>query len=65
MAQVYQVPPHTDISHQELNCIKIEKLKCLKNLEIDFSERPMIAIMAPNGCGKSSILHALYCSFNI
>lgn len=65
MAQVYQVPPHTDISHQKLNYIKIEKLKCLKNLEIDFSERPMIAIMAPNGCGKSSILHALYCSFNI
>ena len=65
MAQVYQVPPHDDISHQELKKIKIENLKCLKNLEIDFSEKPMVAIMAPNGCGKSSILHALYCSFNI
>jgi len=65
MAQVYQVPAHTDISHQELKGIKIENLKCLKNLEIDLSEKPMIAIMAPNGCGKSSILHALYCSFNI
>lgn len=65
MPQVYQVPSHNDISHQELIGMKIENLKCLKNLEIDFSEKPMVAIMAPNGCGKSSILHALYCSFNI
>ena len=65
MAQVYRVPAQGEISHQELKSIKIENLKCLKNLEIDFSEKPMVAIMAPNGCGKSSILHALYCSFNI
>lgn len=65
MPQVSQNTAQNNISHQELKCIKIENLKCLKNLEIDFSEKPMIAIMAPNGCGKSSILHALYCSFNI
>ena len=63
---VYQVPEHKDIFHQELKSIRIENLKCLKNVEIDFpSEHPMVAIMAPNGCGKSSILHALYCSYNI
>lgn len=65
MPHVYQVPAQSNISHQELKSIKIDNLKCLKNVEIDFSEKPMIAIMAPNGCGKSSILHALYCSFNI
>ena len=65
MASGYYVNNKPDISHQQLSSILIENLKCLKDVEIDLSEKSLIAIMAPNGCGKSSILHALYCSFNI
>lgn len=65
MPRGYQVPSVTDVSCQQLKSITIENLKCLKNVTLSFPESSMVAIMAPNGCGKSSILHAIYCSFNI
>jgi ABC-type lipoprotein export system ATPase subunit len=48
-------------SQQVLKKIKIEQLKGLIDLEIDFTEKPLTAIFGPNGIGKSTILHALAC----
>lgn len=50
-------------SQQRIDSIKINKLKNLRNLDIDFSEGPLIAIMGVNGVGKSTILHALACCY--
>ncbi len=48
------------ITNQKLNSIKIEKLKCINELnEIFFHPHPLTAILGPNGSGKSTILHAL------
>ena len=47
--------------NQVLKKIKIEKLKGLIDLEIDFTEKPLTAIFGPNGVGKSTILHAIAC----
>lgn len=44
--------------------IEIEKLKGLKDVEIDLSEKSLVAIMGPNGEGKSTILHALAYVYN-
>lgn len=43
--------------------IHIEKLKCLKNLDIPI-EKNLTAIMGVNGMGKSTVLHALACMFS-
>lgn len=51
------------ISQQRIKSINIHKLKNLKNVEIDFSENNLIAIMGVNGVGKSTILHALACCY--
>lgn len=51
-------------SQQVLLKIKINLLKNLKDVKIDLSEKPLIAILGPNGCGKSTILHALSCVNN-
>lgn len=51
------------VSQQSIKLIKIEKLKNLKMVNIDFSEGPLIAIMGVNGVGKSTILHALACCY--
>jgi predicted ATP-dependent endonuclease of OLD family len=48
-------------SQQILKKIHIENLKGLIELEIDFTERPLVAILGPNGIGKSTILHAIAC----
>ena len=44
-----------------LKKIHFIKLKNLKDLEISFDEKPLTAILGPNGCGKSTIIHALSC----
>ncbi|MGG7165584.1 ATP-dependent nuclease [Clostridium ihumii] len=51
------------ISEQKLLKLHIEKLKNIKDLEIDFDDSNLIAIVGENGSGKSSILHALACCY--
>lgn len=50
-------------SQQRICSLEIEKLKNLQNLDMDFSEGPLIAVMGVNGVGKSTILHALACCY--
>lgn len=54
----------TKISQQRLVSLKITRLKNLNDVDISFDQdRPLTAIMGPNGFGKSTILHALACCF--
>jgi site-specific DNA-cytosine methylase len=46
-----------------ITTVHIEELKGLKNLDIDFHKN-LVAIMGVNGCGKSTILHALACIYS-
>lgn len=48
---------------QSLDKVTFTKLKGLKNLEIDFGTKNVTAIFGINGCGKSTILHALACLY--
>lgn len=48
-------------TQQKLNKIHFHNLKNLKDLEISFDEKPLTAILGPNGCGKSTILHTISC----
>lgn len=54
------------MAKSQLRLVKIEihQLKGLRDVEIDFSEKPLIGILGPNGVGKSTILHALSCVNN-
>ena len=53
-------PNNKTITNQKLNSIKVEKLKCINELnEIFFHPHLLTAILGPNGSGKSTILHAL------
>jgi len=51
-------------SQQVLKGIHIDCLKGLIDLDIDFIEKPLVAILGPNGIGKSTILHAIACVNN-
>lgn len=52
------------ISQQITHSMSIKKLKGISSLdEIRFDEKPLTAILGPNGCGKSTILHALACCY--
>ena len=46
-------------SQQKLNKVVFKKLKGLVALEIDFTAKPLVAILGPNGIGKSTILQLL------
>lgn len=47
-----------------LDSIYIEKLKNINKLELNFNrDKNITAIFGPNGCGKSTILHALACVY--
>lgn len=50
-------------SQQKAGLLKIENLKNLHNFEIDFASHSLTAILGVNGCGKSTILHALACCY--
>lgn len=51
-------------TQQKLLSAKIKRLKNIIELdEIRFDEKPLTAILGPNGCGKSTILHALASSY--
>lgn len=54
----------SNISDQRLLSLHVENLKNLKNLEIDFLDKDVTAILGPNGNGKSTILHILACAFS-
>lgn len=51
------------VIQQTLDSVKFVSLKGLKNVEINFSDKPITAIFGVNGCGKSTILHALACLY--
>jgi energy-coupling factor transporter ATP-binding protein EcfA2 len=51
------------ISHQFIKYIKIIKLKQLENVKCSFEGHNLTAILGINGCGKSTILHALACCY--
>ena len=51
-------------SQQVTHGLSIKKLKGIYQLdEIRLDEKPLTAILGPNGCGKSTILHALACCY--
>lgn len=52
------------VSQQVIHSLSISKLKGISSLdEIQLDEKPLTAILGPNGCGKSTILHALACCY--
>lgn len=52
------------ITQQVIHKLSFEKLKGISSLdEVSFDEKPLTAILGPNGCGKSTILHALACCY--
>ena len=55
-------PENVIFPKQRLTNIHINTLKGLKNLDLPI-EQNLTAIMGVNGCGKSTILHALACIF--
>ena len=48
---------------QTLDKIYVHQLKGLRNIELKFSDKNITAIFGINGCGKSTILHALACIY--
>lgn len=50
-------------SEHVLKKIHFTELKNLRDLEITFNEKPLTAILGPNGCGKSTIIHAISCIY--
>jgi predicted ATP-binding protein involved in virulence len=51
------------ISKQRLHKIKIIKLKNIIDLEINLENHNLTAILGVNGCGKSTVIHALACCY--
>ena len=45
-----------------IESVHFDQLKCLKDATIEF-DKPLTAIMGVNGCGKTTVLHALACVF--
>ncbi|TXC88469.1 AAA family ATPase [Paraburkholderia azotifigens] len=52
------------ISQQKLIKLEVAELKNLRDVELSFGETSLTAIMGANGCGKSTVLHALACSYS-
>ncbi len=51
-------------SQQKLERLEVVMLKNLKDVELDFTQNPLTAIMGANCSGKTTILHALACAFS-
>lgn len=52
------------ISEQKVKSVSIKKLKNINHLEgLSFEGKALTAILGANGCGKSTILHALACCY--
>lgn len=60
---VQEMKDNDTISQQQLHQLEIKKLKNIKDLCISFENKKITAIFAPNGHGKSTIIHALACCF--
>lgn len=43
--------------------IKIERLKCVRDLELSLKDKNVTAILGRNGSGKSTVLQAIYCVY--
>ena len=52
-----------EISNQSIKLINIIKLKQLENVNCSFEGHNLTALLGINGCGKSTILHALACCY--
>ena len=52
-----------NISQQTIESIYIKKLKQLEDVTCTFTGHNLSAILGVNGCGKSTILHALACCY--
>ena len=52
-----------NISQQTIESIYIKKLKQLEDVTCTFTDHNLTAILGINGCGKSTILHALACCY--
>lgn len=51
------------IIEQTIDRITVHNLKHIRDLDIDFSGNRVTGFFCMNGCGKSSILHALACFY--
>lgn len=51
------------IPKQSAKRLNITKLKGLNGLDIEFGPKPLTAFMGVNGCGKTTVLHALACCY--
>jgi len=50
-------------SQQKVINLYFKSLKNLRDFSINFEHKKLTAILGPNGCGKSTILHALACCY--
>lgn len=50
-------------SQQILRSVEFVQLKCLRNFTLPLEVKAVTGIFGPNGCGKSTILHALACVY--
>lgn len=50
-------------SQQKAISLYFNSLKNLRDFSINFEPKRLTAILGPNGCGKSTILHALACCY--
>lgn len=55
------MPIHT--INQTLDSVTIHNLKHIRGLDLEFRGKSVTGIFGVNGCGKSSILHALACFY--
>lgn len=51
------------VTPQSLDKVSFAHLKGLHNVEISFVDKPVTAIFGVNGCGKTTVLHALACLY--
>ena len=54
---------HLTVVKQRITGLKIHQLKHLADLEFNFGDQRLIGFMGPNGCGKTTVLQALACTF--
>lgn len=52
------------VVRQYIKSMNIDSAKGLKKLRLTFKEEGLTAILGPNGCGKSTILHLLACAYS-